>query len=189
VIDGATGERERERERMHENWGAQYYNLYLLAAAVKNKRTFSLPQYKFYSPSSRPPAPAPALFDRLRGMQSERERVIFGIYVCGTLCCLMYINKTSIEVAFALLTFHTRISNKIQARLVDELSEGAVCVLVQPHWRVKLNDISCLQHHNSIAVEDGIEAVSNSEHCAVGERRSYCCLYELIRSEGALIIS
>lgn len=127
------------------------------------------------------------------------QREIWFRYMCGTLCLfIMYINKTSIEFSLfafktiffyfvcSLLTFNTRKFNKIQASFVDELTEGAICFLVKPQWRVKFNDVSCPQHHNSIAVEDCIESMSNSEDCAIWKLRSYCRLYEMIRSASGI---
>ena len=53
-------------------------------------------------------------------------------------------------------------------------------MLQQPVRRVILDNLTLIQNHDSVIVDDGVESVSNGNHSAVSKLSSDDALYEVV---------
>ena len=56
--------------------------------------------------------------------------------------------------------------------MLNQVVENAALVLQQPVWGVELHDSSCVEHQDTVGVDDRVEAVGDSHHRAVGKAQT-----------------
>lgn len=76
--------------------------------------------------------------------------------------------------------FYTSLLN-LKAGLLHEVVEQTM-LLEESSWAVKLDNLTLVQHDNTVAVEDGVETVGDRDDGAVGEEgRPQCALHHGVR--------
>ena len=63
-----------------------------------------------------------------------------------------------------------------QTRFVEKFSKNSIAVLIKFVRRVKLNNISSIEHQDSVTINNGVEAMCNRQYRAVMELTSNCIL-------------
>lgn len=72
---------------------------------------------------------------------------------------------------------------EIEPGIVNKFPKSSHRVLMKSRWRVKLNDVSCLQHHNSITIKNCIKSMRNSENCTLSKMPPNRRLNQIIRTK------
>lgn len=121
------------------------------------------------------------LFDRFRCC-----KIVVAPQVTSNINVRQYRNSFIITIQFkTALVLNAWEFLEIEPRVVNKFPKRARRVLIKSRWRVKLDDVSCLQHHNSVTIEDCVQTVCNSQHRTLRKVPPNCRLNQEVRSEEA----